>query len=393
MKFGHCDVAIIGAGGAGMMCAIQAGRRGRSVVLLEHAQTIGKKILISGGGRCNFTNVHTQAGAFVSNNPHFCTSALSRFRPEDFIQMVRDHGIAFHEKKLGQLFCDGSARQIVDLLVGECEKAGVVFHLGCHVSGIHKDRYFTLDTNQGRFIAESVVIATGGLSFPKIGASGFGHDLAKQFGLAVVPTAPALVGLRFDDGDRRTLGGLAGISFGAGVACGTASFREDVLFTHHGLSGPAILQASLYWSPGEPLSMKMLPELDIAAWLSAKQKEGGRAETKTILAERLPKRLAERFCERSEIAGPLAGVPTKKLQAFCRQLERWTFTPGGTEGYGKAEVTRGGVDTAELSSKTMEAHQVAGLFFVGEVVDVTGQLGGYNFQWAWASGAAAGQYV
>jgi predicted Rossmann fold flavoprotein len=387
------DVIIIGAGGAGMMCALHAGRRGRRVALLEHAPTIGKKILISGGGRCNFTNIHTDPTAYVSVNPHFCKSALARFTPADFIQMVRAHGIAYHEKKLGQLFCDGSAQQIVDMLLVECEKAGAEVHVGTRIEAVHRRDGFIIETSLDTFTCRSLVVATGGLSYPKIGATDLGYRLARQFGLAVVDPAPALVAIIVEGADREIIQGLAGVATDALVTCNGISFRENVLITHTGLSGPAILQASLDWHQGETLTIDLLPDSDLGAWLAAERQAGARTEAKTLLAERVPKRLAERLCERAGIAGPVARLPERQIQDLVQAVQRWTVRPSGTEGFRKAEVTRGGVDTDELSSQTMEAKKVPGLFFIGEVVDVTGRLGGYNFQWAWASGAAAGDAV
>jgi predicted Rossmann fold flavoprotein len=387
------DVIIIGAGGAGMMCAIHAGRRGRRVALLEHAPRIGKKILISGGGRCNFTNLHVDAHAYVSSNPHFCKSALARFTPSDFIQMVRAHGIAYHEKKLGQLFCDGSAQQIVDMLLAECGKAGAEFHVGSRVNTVRRTDGFVVETNLDVFACGSLVVATGGLSYPKIGASDLGYRLARQFGLGIVDPTPALVAITLEGADRETIQGLAGVSTDALVTCNGVSFRENVLVTHTGLSGPAILQASLDWSRDEAFTIDLLPDHDLGTSLAAARKTGVRSETKTVLGERLPRRWAERICERAGIAGPVAQLPERQLQDVIRAVHHWTITPGGTEGFRKAEVTRGGVDTDELSSQTMETKKVSGLFFIGEVIDVTGRLGGYNFQWAWASGAAAGNAV
>jgi predicted Rossmann fold flavoprotein len=375
------------------MCAIHAGRRGRRVALLEHAPRIGKKILISGGGRCNFTNLHVDAGGYVSSNPHFCKSALARFTPSDFIGMVRAHGIAYHEKKLGQLFCDGSAQQIVDMLLAECEKAGAEFHVGTRVNAVRRTDGFVVETSLDAFACRSLVVATGGLSYPKTGASDLGYRIARQFGLGIVEPTPALVAITLDGADREAIEGLSGVSTDALVSCNGVSFRENVLVTHTGLSGPAILQSSLDWHPVEAFTLDLMPDHDLGAWLAAARKAGMRAETKTLVGEHLPRRWAERLCERAGIAGPVARLPERQLQDLTRAVHRWTITPGGTEGFRKAEVTRGGVDTDELSSQTMEATKVPGLFFIGEVVDVTGRLGGYNFQWAWASGAAAGNAV
>jgi hypothetical protein len=395
------DVIILGAGGAGMMCAIHAARRGRSVVLLDHSKKLGGKILISGGGRCNFTNMGAGPANYVSRNPHFCKSALSRYRPDEFIQMVRDHGIAFHEKKLGQLFCDHSAQDIVDLLKSECDTAGAQFELECKIEKVERlpesegeNLRFRIETSKGVFESESLVVATGGLSIPKIGATGFGYQLAEQFGLKLVDRAPALDGFTFSGTEMNSLSALSGISIDCVIECNDKSFRENILFTHSGLSGPAALQASLHWYPGDTVTIDLLPGQDVFQFFLRKKKEGSRAIVRNLLSELLPSRFAELFCELffpSEL--PLPQVSEKSLEAFCELLHAWKFVPSGTVGYNKAEVTRGGVDTDELSSKTMEARKVPGLYFIGEVVDVTGWLGGYNFQWAWASGWAAGQAV
>ncbi len=389
------DVIIIGAGGAGMMCAIEAGKRGRRVLLLDHAKKIGAKILISGGGRCNFTNLNPRPESYVSGNPHFCKSALSRFTSSDFIEMVKGHGIAFHEKKLGQLFCNTSAREIVTLLVAKCERAGAQFQLETRIESVSKeDTFFKIKTDRGNFSSTSLVIATGGLSIPKIGATDFGYRIAQQFDLKMIPTAPALDGFIFQNTLLKDLEGLAGISLDVIITCNHISFRENILFTHRGLSGPAALQASLYWNPTAPLLIDLLPDIDILDWLQKKKEGGSKAEIKNLLSEFFPKSFSERFCHLylpSE--QPIHQMPGKVLQAFAHQLKAWEILPQGTVGYQKAEVTRGGVDTEELSSKTMESKKVPGLYFIGEVVDVTGWLGGYNFQWAWSSGWAAGQYV
>jgi predicted Rossmann fold flavoprotein len=389
----HHDVIVIGAGGAGLMCALQAARRGRKVLALDHAPKIGKKILISGGGRCNFTNLHAGPANFYSQNARFCTSALARFTPDDFVQMVTAHGIPFHEKKLGQLFCDRSAKDIVAMLVQGCEKAGVTFRLDCAVQAVSKPDQFLVGTSQGPFSSESLVIATGGPSVPDTGATDFGYGIARQFGLALVEPEPALVGLTWNESDLRSFGDLAGVSTETVATCRRTSFRENILFTHRGLSGPAILQASLYWHQGDPITIDLSPDCDLAAWFSEAKRQGEKTELKTLLASRLPKRLAEKLCDLHLPSKPLAQLADKALASFADRLHRWTVTPSGTEGFKKAEVTRGGVDTDELSSKTMETKKVPGLYFIGEVVDVTGQLGGYNFQWAWASGFAAGQAV
>jgi predicted Rossmann fold flavoprotein len=390
------DVVILGAGGAGMMCAIHAAKRGRRVALIDHMAKPGGKIIISGGGRCNFTNVGAGPRNYVSRNEHFCKSALSRYVPEDFIQMVRDHGIAFHERKHGQLFCDSSAQQLVDMLREECERAGATFFLKHLIAGVTKsDDGYLVKTDQAEFLAPSLVVATGGLSIPKIGATGFGFEIARQFGLALVETAPALDGFIFSDADREKLDGFAGIALDVTMTTNGISFRENLLFTHVGLSGPVSLQASLHWYEGDQVHIDFIPALsreELLRWFG--ERKDAKGELKNLMAELLPKRLAERFLELYWPAGvSLANLPKKDLEAFCEKLQNWTFVPHCTVGYGKAEVTRGGVDTAELSSKTMEARKSPGLYFIGEVVDVTGWLGGYNYQWAWASGWAAGQVV
>lgn len=376
-----------------MMCAMQAGQRGRTVLLIDHAAKIGKKIFISGGGRCNFTNINTKPESFVSQNPHFCKSALSRYTPGDFIALVKKHRIAFHEKKLGQLFCDGSAQNIIDMLIAECRQAGVKFQLECKVENVRKDNGFVISTNKGVYQSESLVIATGGLSIPQIGATGFGYEIARQFGLKIIETRPALDGFNFADEDIREMTELTGVSIDSIVSANGASFRENILFTHTGLSGPASLQASLYWHPGKFLSLNLLPSINAEEWLLDTCRSGSKVELKNILAEKLPKRFAEKFCKLYEPSVPISQLSDQKISDFAKLLHNWQVKPARTVGYKKAEVTRGGVDTNELSSKTMEAKKAPGLYFIGEVVDVTGQLGGYNFQWAWASGHAAGEYV
>lgn len=390
------DVIILGAGGAGMMCAIQAGRRGKSVVLLDHSKKLGGKILISGGGRCNFTNMGAGPANYVSKNPHFCKSAMSRYSPDDFIQMVREHGIPFHEKKLGQLFCDHSAQDIVNMLKSECDTVGAQFELECKIEKLSKTAEegirFRVETSKGVFESESLVVATGGLSIPKIGATGFGYQIAEQFGLKLIERAAALDGFTFADRETQSLTELSGVSIDCVIECNGKSFRENILFTHSGLSGPAALQASLHWNKGDTVTIDLLPGQDVFQWFLRKKKEGSRAIVRNLLSELLPSRFAERICElhfQSEL--PLPQVSEKALEAFCELLHAWKIVPSGTVGYSKAEVTRGGVDTDELSSKTMEAKKVPGLYFIGEVVDVTGWLGGYNFQWAWASAWAAAQ--
>jgi predicted Rossmann fold flavoprotein len=385
------DVIIIGGGAAGLFCAIEAGKRGRSVLVLERSDRVGKKIAISGGGRCNFTNLNTGPDNFISANPDFCKSALARYTPEDFIALVRKHRIAYHEKKLGQLFCDESSREIIGMLLAECEAAGVSIRLNCLVQKIHKETGFTLETNQGRFECASLVIATGGLSIAPIGATDFGYRIARQMGLRVRETRPALVPLTFAPQTLRELKALSGISIDARVSCNDAEFRENILLTHRGLSGPAILQISSYWKKGDAIKIDLLPEVDALELLSEKHR--GEVELANLLAQFLPRRFAHAWCELYGPNRPMRLYSQKELSEVARRLHSWQLMPDGTEGYKKAEVTAGGVDTDELSSKTMEARRVHGLYFIGEVLDVTGHLGGYNFQWAWASGYAAGQYA
>lgn len=388
-----CDVLVIGAGAAGMMCAIEAGKRKRRVIVLDHSERIGRKILISGGGRCNFTNINTAPTSFVSQNPHFCKSALARYTPQDFIALVKRHHIKFYEKKLGQLFCNDSAQRIVDLLLDESRAAGNEIKLSCKAEKVEKNTHFTVTTNRGTFASESLVIATGGLSIPKIGATGYGYDVARQFGLSIVKPVAALDGFNLKEADLKYFRDLSGVSVDTKVSCGDAAFRENILFTHNGLSGPASLQASLYWEPSAPVVINLLPEMDALAWLSKMRIERPRKSIKNLLSELLPDRFAETFCEYLSLKDNLAEMSDGRLKEIAEALNAWHVYPAGTVGYRKAEVTRGGVDTRNLSSKTMEAKNVGGLYFIGEVVDVTGQLGGYNFQWAWASGFVAGQYV
>lgn len=393
------EVIIIGAGAAGMLCASEAGRRGRKVLLLDHADRIGGKILISGGGRCNFTNLHAGPGNYVSMNPHFCKSALSRYPSSAFIEKVRAHGIPYHERKHGQLFCDDSARDIVQLLTTECEEAGARFELKCRIEAVRRlpggsPARFEIATDTETYSCESLVIATGGLSIPKVGATDLGHRIARQFGLKVVDTAPALDGFTLGSAEATLTQGLAGISLAAAISCNGVAFEEALLFTHGGLSGPVSLQASLHWHPGDTIMIDLLPGRDTFSWFLARKREGNRGQVRNLLSELLPARLAERFCESFFPSTlPLPQASERALEELCRRIHAWTFVPAGTVGYSKAEVTRGGVDTDELSSKTMECRKVPGLYFIGEVVDVTGWLGGFNFQWAWSSGWAAGQVV
>jgi predicted Rossmann fold flavoprotein len=384
------DVIVLGAGAAGLMCAAQAGTRGRSVLLLDHADAPGKKILISGGGRCNFTNVHTAPDRFLSANPHFAKSALSRYTPEDFLALVERYGIAWHEKTLGQLFCDGSAKQIVELLLAECAAGQVVVRCGESVRQVaHADGVFTVTTDSRVVQARALVIATGGPSIPKLGATGFAYDLARQFGLKVVEPRPALVPLTLS-GEEALFRELSGVSTEVVARCGDGAFREAALFTHRGLSGPAILQVSSYWRRGDAVGIDFLPDAG-SQWLIQAKQANPRATVQSVLRAALPARLADALAGKLDCQGMLAGLPDSRLRQAEAKLADWPFVPNGSEGFAKAEVTAGGVSTAELSSKTMEAKRVPGLYVIGEAVDVTGWLGGYNFQWAWASGWAAGQ--
>src|SRR5580658_3329800 len=387
------DVIVLGAGAAGMMCAMGAGRRGRRVLLLEHAAQAGAKILISGGGRCNFTNLEVTPERFLSANPHFYKSALSRYTERDFIAMVERHGIRYHEKTLGQLFCDGSARAILAMLLEECAAAAVDLRAGHRVSAVTRADRFRVETDRGTFAAPALVVATGGLSIPKMGASGFAYDLARRFGLAVIDPRPGLVGLKFTGEMLALCQSLSGVSVEAVVSCGRRSFRENILFTHRGLSGPAILQISSYWREGETLSLNLAPSLDVETFLADRKRTRPKAELKTVLAEVLPTRLAHALAGTATSNVTIANVPDRDLLKLAQRLTRWPLKPIGSEGWPKAEVTVCGIDTAALSSQTMEARTVAGLFAIGEAVDVTGWLGGYNFQWAWSSGWCAGNAV
>ncbi|NGP53504.1 NAD(P)/FAD-dependent oxidoreductase [Thioalkalivibrio sp. XN8] len=387
------DVAIIGAGAAGLMCAIAAGARGRSVRVLDHANKVGKKILMSGGGRCNFTNIHSTPGNFLSANPHFAKSALSRYTPADFVALVEKHAISYHEKKLGQLFCDRSSKDIVRMLLAECAAVGaaVLTHAPTRIAQLGPPH--RLETPQGPLLAESLVIATGGYSIPSLGATGFGIDFARELGLAIQPTRAALVPVTLAPRLLARLDGLSGVSVETVTRAGGAAFRENILFTHRGLSGPAILQASSYWLPGQPLEIDLFPGADLAERLRAGRRGRPRVELKTLLAETLPKSMAQRWCEHWTGNKPLADLSDADIERAASACQPWTVYPAGTEGYRTAEVTIGGVDTGALSSKTMECRDHPGVYFIGEVVDVTGHLGGHNFQWAWASGHAAGQYA
>ena len=377
------DVVIAGAGAAGLMCAIRAGQRGRRVLLLDHADKVGKKILISGGGRCNFTNRDARPEAFLSGNPHFCKSALARYTQHDFIALVEKHGIAWHEKTLGQLFCDGSARQIVAMLLAEADAVGVDVRVAHRITGIEKSDRFTVRTDHGTFDAAAVVLATGGLSIPKMGATGFAHDVARRFGLAVTETRPGLVPFTARVPD------IAGVSLDVVASLGRTRFREAMLFTHRGLSGPAILQISSYWHPGQEITVDLLPDSDAATFLKGRKRLRPKAELRNIVGDLMPDRLAQALAPE----GVIGERRDKDLETLAAELKAWHVTPTGTEGYAKAEVTVGGIDTNELSSKTMEAKKVPGLYVIGEAVDVTGWLGGYNFQWAWSSGWVAGEAV
>ncbi len=389
----HHDAVVIGAGAAGLMCALAAGRRGLRVLVVDHANKVGKKILMSGGGRCNFTNTGTTPANYLSANPHFCKSALARYTPWHFIELVERHRIAYHEKELGQLFCDESSKQIVAMLLAECADAGVEIRTHCAIERVeHTDAgRFRLDTAQGRFEAASLVVASGGLSIPSMGASGFGYQLAQQFGHAVLPTRAGLVPLTLSGKHAERLHDLAGVALPVEARCNGASFRNFMLVTHRGISGPAILQISNYWQPGDDLRLDLLPGTDIDALLRDWQRQRRDSELKTLLAEVLPKRFAQRLCEHWVGSKPLRQYTPRELDGIAALLRDWPLVASGSEGYRTAEVTLGGVDTDGISSTTMMSKALAGLYFVGEVVDVTGWLGGYNFQWAWASGHAAGQ--
>jgi predicted Rossmann fold flavoprotein len=389
------DVVILGAGAAGMMAAIRAGQRGRSVLVLDHAKAPGDKIRISGGGRCNFTNIHAGAKNYLSANPHFAKSALARYSAQDFIDLVDRHGIAWHEKTLGQLFCDDSAKDIIRMLLAEMQAAGARLELQTGITSVEKSvDGFRVNTERGDVIeAKSLVVATGGKSIPKMGATGLAYDIARQFGLKLVETRPGLVPLTLDPNLLEKLSPLSGIAVPAEIRHGKTSFREALLFTHRGLSGPAILQISSYWREGDDVTVVVEPDIRITDLLKAARKANGRQAPQTALAEILPKRLAQFFAEQHPTAAKLADCPDRLLDALSTSIQEWKIRPAGSEGYRTAEVTLGGVDTAGLDSKTMETKTVAGLYFIGECVDVTGWLGGYNFQWAWASGHVCGESV
>lgn len=377
-----------------MMCAAQAGQRGRTVLMIDHSAKLGEKIRISGGGRCNFTNLHTSPTHFLSHNPHFCKSALSQYSVQDFIALVEKHGIAYHEKKLGQLFCDNSANDIIDMLRAECEAAGVIIQMETSVSDISsRDSLYVLGTSKGAFSCTSLVIATGGLSIPKIGASKFGYEVAKQFSIPVLETRAALVPLTFQADFLEMCKELSGVSIEASVQAGKISFAEGLLFTHRGFSGPSILQISSYWTEGQPLAINLAPQMDITAHLIALKTSAPKKEIQTALGDILPQRLVEKLCALYGWQGKLADLSHKVITDIGQALNEWQVKPSGTEGYRTAEVTLHGVDTNALNSKTMEVKAQPGLYFIGEVVDVTGHLGGFNFQWAWSSGFVAGQHV
>ncbi len=387
------DAIIIGAGAAGLMCALTAGQRGRKVLLLEHTDKPGAKILISGGGRCNFTNLESAPNRFLSANPHFCTSALKRYTQNDFIALVQRHGIPFHEKTLGQLFCDGSARAIVAMLLAECASGGVDVRVGQKVTSVTRDQHFRVETQTDVFTAPSLVLATGGISIPKMGATGFSYDVARQFGLRVTETVPGLVPFKAGADADGFDAGLAGVSLDAIASFEKQRFRENILFTHRGLSGPAILQISSFWKSGYAITLDLLPDIDANAFLVERKRSRPKATLQSVLAEVLPARLAQALALAGLPPGDIANIPDRALAEVATRLQRWQFRPDGTEGYAKAEVTVGGIDTRGLSSKTMEARDVPGLYAIGEAVDVTGWLAGYNFQWAWSSGWSAGQAI
>ncbi len=389
------EVVIIGAGAAGLMCAIEAGKRGRTVLVLDQGNKAGRKILMSGGGRCNFTNYEITPQNFICHNPHFCKSALSRFSQWDFLALVNEYQIPFHERDHGQLFCDNSAKDILNMLLAEAEKAGVQIQLKTEIEKIRKldDGAFSLKTSQGDLLCQSLVIATGGLSIPTMGASPFGYQIAEQFGIKVWPTQAGLVPFTLQPVDKDKYSVLTGIAIDSNVTNERASFRENILFTHRGLSGPAILQISSYWQPGETININLLPDYDLVSELKKAQQQSPQQQVKTIISRYLPKRVVSAFVTEGLLESTLANTSHKEFEAIAQALQDWQVKPAGTEGYRTAEVTTGGVDCDAISSKTLAANDVPGLYFIGEVLDVTGWLGGYNFQWAWASGWCAGQYV
>ncbi len=390
-----CNVLILGAGAAGMMCAIRAGQRGRSVIVIDHAKAPGEKIRISGGGRCNFTNVHAGPKNYLSSNPHFAKSALARYTPSDFIALVEKHRIPWHEKTLGQLFCDDSAKDIIRMLLAEMQAVGAKLRLQTEIASVDAipTDGFRVSTSSGVIETDSLVLATGGKSIPKMGATGFAYRIAEQFGLGMIETRPGLVPLTLEPTQLEKLAALSGVAVPAEISHGKTSFREALLFTHRGLSGPSILQISSYWKEGDSIRLRLEPELDVAEHLKAAKKVNGRQSAQTALSEILPKRLAQHLVERASISTHLADLSDKALNALAAHAQDWQIKPSGSEGYRTAEVTLGGVDTSHLDSRSMQAKTVPGLYFIGECVDVTGWLGGYNFQWAWASGHAAGESV
>jgi len=387
------DVIIIGAGASGLMCAIECGKRGRSVLVLDHASKTGRKIRISGGGSSNFTNINMSPINFISNNPHFCKSALSRFTPDDFIALLEKHGVKYEEREDGQLFCAKSSEEIIRMLEKESNDAGVDIILNCRIQDVKKEDYFIVSTNHGIFESESLVIATGGASYPQIGASGIGYKIAKQFGLKITELKPALVPFIFSTKDLKIFGELSGISIDAAIKCNKMEFRGSVLFTHKGLSGPAILQISSYWKESEPIVIDLLPDIDIYGFLIEKQQSKSKIEIHNLLSQYLPSRFAKIWCDSNIQSKPVNQYNEKELKGIAHKIHNWEVKPDSTEDYKTAEATLGGIDTDELSSKTMESRRVKGLYFTGEVIDVTGQLGGYNLHWAWASGFVAGQFA
>ena len=387
----HADVLIIGGGAAGLMCASTAGYAGKKVIVLEASNRCGKKILMSGGGRCNFTNIGTSSKNFISQNPHFCKSALARYSPHDFIELVERHGIAYHEKELGQLFCDESSKQIVKMLLDECQQAGVEVVVDCNIQRIERADCFVVHSNQGVFFADKLVIASGGLSIPSMGASGFGYDIAKQFGHSIIATRAGLVPFTLSGKPLEQYAELSGLSLPVSVKTPAAEFSNALLFTHRGLSGPAVLQISSYWQLGETIEINLLPNIDFAAHLLVLQQQGHKAELKTVLSELLPKRLAQLLCSDFFSNKPINQHTHSELKQIAYAIQHWALTPSGTEGYRTAEVTLGGVNTDEISSSSFESKLCPNLYFIGEVLDVTGHLGGYNFQWAWACAQAAGK--
>lgn len=394
-KLQKTDVIVVGAGAAGLFCAAQAGLRGRNVLVLDHAKKVGRKILMSGGGRCNFTNMYASPENFLSNNPHYCKSALSRYTQWDFVALVEKYGIKYHEKTLGQWFCDDSAKDIVNLLLAECDAAKARVQTHTDINHIEKTASgFLLDTNKGQYHCESLVIATGGLSMPKLGASPFGYQIAEQFGLTVLPTRAGLVPFTLHDKDKNVLAELSGISLNASASCNNTTFNENILFTHRGMSGPAVLQISSFWEPGQQVEFDLYPNGDLESFLREKSVSNPDAQLSTILSQIYPKRFVQTALSYFNLNNkPLKQFQGKQLSQVAQTFTSWMLQPNGTEGYRTAEVTLGGVDTNQLSSKTMMAKDIEGLFFIGEVVDVTGWLGGYNFQWAWSSGWVAGQEV